>query len=301
MNTIKDKFRGTLVGGAIGDSLGMCVEELTKDDVSKHYGDKIRFLLKPHPNSPACFQEAGETSSEFLMVKLITETLREKKIPDLKYIVEKYIKLADEEEKHNYLDSHFIYAINNLKDNLPVERSGSSIEGALQAIPVGLYYYLRPELSSEVAKSIVGLTYRSEVVLDVASLIAISISYLVRDEFELEDEFERFIDELKKYTIKEDTRKYLVGNGSFALESFSQALFIFLKTPRNTENIIINGANSYGDFGGDTDAIGLLAGTFAGAYNGESSIPPYLKLKLKEYKEIISLADKLYDITPHID
>ena len=320
MNTIKDKFRGTLVGGAIGDSLGMCVEELTKDDVSKHYGDKIRFLLKPHPNSPACFQEAGETSSEFLMVKLITETLIEKKIPDLKYIVEKYIKLADEEEKHNYLDSHFIYAINNLKDNLPVERSGSSIEGALQAIPVGLYYYLRPELSSEVAKSIVGLTYRSEVVLDVASLIAVSISYLVKDEFELEDEFERFIDELKKYTIKEDTRKYLdmvvklinedvsyeeainlIGNGSFALESFSQALFVFLKTPRNTENIIINGANSYGDFGGDTDAIGLLAGTFAGAYNGESSIPPYLKLKLKEYKEIISLADKLYDITPHID
>ena len=218
------------------------------------------------------------------------------------------------------MDSHFIYAINSLKNGMEIERGGSSIEGALPSIPIGLYYYLRPQLASEVAKSIVSLTYKNEIVLDVASVIGASLSYLIKDEFELEDEFESFIDLLKEYSLLEDTKKYLdlvkkllkenisyeeaiflIGNGSFALESFSQALFIFLKTPRNTEQVIINGANSYGEFGGDTDAIGLLCGVFAGAYNGEGSIPPYLKLKLKEYKEIISLADKLYNITPHID
>jgi len=320
MSIIKEKFRGAFVGGAVGDSLGMCVEELTKEEVEKHYGDKIRFLLKPHPNSPAYFQEAGETSSEFQIVKLITEALIDKKIPDLKYIVEKYIDFSKKEELHKYLDSHFIYAINMLKDGLEVERGGSSIEGTLPSIPIGLYYYLRPQLASEVAKSVVSLTHKNEIVLDVASLIAVSISYLVKDEFELEDEFERFIDLLKEYALLEETKKYLdlvkklvkenisyeeaiylIGNGSFVLESFFQALFIFLKTPRNTEHVIINGANSYGDFGGDTDAIGLISGVFAGAYNGEESIPPYLKLKLKEYKEIISLADKLYNISPHID
>lgn len=321
MNIIKDKFRGVFVGGAVGDSLGMCVEDLEKETISQHYGDKIRFLLKPHPQSPACFQEAGETSSEFLMVKLIAEALIEKKIPDLKHIVEKFVKLAEDEKKHYpYLDSHFIYAINSLKENSYIERGGSSIEGALQSIPIGLYYYLRPDLASEVAKSVVSLTYRNDMVLDVASLIAVAISFLIKDEFELEDEFEGFIDTLNNYALQENTKEYLkivkellkkdvsyaeainlIGNGSFALESFSQALFIFLKTPRDTENVIINGANSYGEFGGDTDAIGLLAGSFAGAYNGEQTIPPYLKLKLKEYNEIISLADKLYNITPHID
>jgi len=317
---IKDKFRGVLVGSAVGDSLGMCVEELTKEEVNKYYGDKVRFLLKPHPKSPACFQERGETSSEFQIVKLITEALIEKKIPDLKHIVDKFLKFAEDEKSHNYLDSHLIYALNSIKNGFDIERGGSSIEGALQSIPLGMYYYLRPQLASEVAISIVSLTYKNEVVLDVASLIAVIISSLIRDEFELEDEYKQFFTYLRDYSSINDTKNYLnlveklldenvsyedaifqIGNGSYALESFSLALFIFLKSPRNTEEVIINGANSYGEFGGDTDAIGLLAGAFAGAYNGESSIPPYLKLKLKEYNEIINLADKLYNIVPHTD
>lgn len=320
MNIIKNKFRGAFVGGAVGDSLGMCIEDLTSTDIKNYYGDKIRFLLKPHPKSPACNQEAGETSSEFQIVKLVTESLIEKGSIDIDHLIKRYIDFIETEEEHRYLDSHFIYAVNTLKDGYQVDRGGSSIEGALQSVPLGLYYYLRPQLAYDVARSVVSLTYKNQIVLDVASLIAVAVSYLVRDYFELEDEYEKFLELLIDYASLDETKRYLnlirslikknssyeeaiflIGNGSFALESFSQALFVFLKTPRNTEQVILNGANSYGEFSGDTDAIGLLAGVLSGAYNGEDSVPSYLKLKLKNYKEIVSLADRLYEISPHVD
>ncbi len=90
-----------------------------------------------------------------------------------------------------------------------------------------------------------------------------------------------------------------LGNGSFSLEAVSQALFIFLKTPSDTQNVIIQAANSYGNYGGDTDAIALIAGAFAGAYNGEESIPIAWKASLKSYNEIVKLAKKLYKVALH--
>jgi len=311
------KFRGLLVGAAVGDSLGMCVEELTKEEVNKFYGDEIRYILKPHPSSPACFQEAGETSSEFEIIKMITKSLVEKRMLDIKDIIKKYIKFEENEAIHNYIDTYFLMSIRNLKQGLEAETKGTSIEGALPSIPIGAYHFINPILAVEGTKAVVMLTHRNQYVLDTASVMAVIVGQLIQENYELEDEFEKFIEMLKEFATLEDTKKYLdlvkellkeeasyedaiytIGNGSFCLEAFSQALFIFLKTPRDTEKVIIKSANSYGDFGGDTDAIALISSAFAGAYNGEEHIPTYLKLKLKEYKEIIKLADDLYNVAP---
>jgi len=317
MDELKTKFRGLLVGAAVGDSLGMCVEELTKEDVNKFYGDEIRYLLDPHPSSPACFLKAGETSSEFEIVKMVAQSLAERKMLDVKDIIRRYIEFEENEAIHNYVDAHFLMSIRNIKMGLEPETTGTSIEGALPAIPIGAYHFINPILAVEGTKAVVMITHRNQYVLDAASVIAVAVGQLILENYELEEEFEKFIDMLKEFVVLQDTKDYLeqvknllkrdadydeaiyiLGNGSFALEALSQALFIFLKTPRNTEQVIIKSANSYGDFGGDTDAIALISSAFAGAYNGEESIPNYLKLKLKNYKEIVELADKLYTVAP---
>jgi ADP-ribosylglycohydrolase len=316
---LKNKFVGTLLGAAIGDSMGMCVEELPIDEVVLHYGDKIKDLCEPHPASPASFLKKGETSSEFEIVKMIASSLAERGRLDIRDIIERYLEWEEKEEIHNYVDPHFLVAVEALKEGKEISKGGFSIEGALPAIPVGMYHYTNPSLAVEGAKAIVMLTHRHEIVIDVASLIAVAISEILQSKFYLEDEYHYFLQLLKTFATQKETLQYLdkvekllkedasydkaineLGNGSFALEAFSQALFIFLKTPSNTENIIIHAVNSYGYYGGDTDSIGLLAGAFAGAYNGEESIPESWKKGLKYYKEIVKIAEKLYKESKHI-
>ena len=315
---MKNRFRGAILGAAIGDSMGMCVEEIPIDEVIMHYGDKVKDLCTPHPASPASFLRKGETSSEFEIVKMITQSLVDKGRLDIKDIIEKYIEWEEKEELHNYVDPHFLVAVEALKEGKEISKGGFSIEGALPAIPIGMYHYTNPILAVEGTKTVVMLTHRHEIVLDVASALAVAIGELLQGKFYLEDEYHYFLQLLKTFVSQKDTIKYIdkvetllkeeafyeeaineLGNGSFALESFSQALFIFLKTPSNTENVIIHAANSYGNYGGDTDSIALIAGAFAGAYNGEESIPEKWKKELKKYSEIAKLGEKLYLKSPH--
>ncbi len=315
---MKNKFRGTLLGAAVGDSMGMCVEELPVDEVVLHYGGEIKEICEPHPASPASFLRAGETSSEFEIVKIVASSLAEKGKLDVRDILERYIEWSDKEELHSYVDPAFLVAIEALKEGKEIERGGSSIEGALSAIPIAMYHYTNPALAVEGTKAVVMLTHRNEFVIDAASVIAVAVSECIQSRFYLVDEYRYFIELLKTFVNKDETKFYLdrvktlldkdasyedaieeLGNGSFALEALSQSLFIFLKTPENAENAIIHAVNSYGNYGGDTDSIGLLTGAFAGAYNGEESIPAIWKTKLKKYREIVELADKLYKVALH--
>ncbi|MGC8869223.1 MAG: ADP-ribosylglycohydrolase family protein, partial [Sulfurihydrogenibium sp.] len=301
---MENKFTGTLLGAAIGDSLGMMVEELPIDEVIEFYGEPVKDLTVPHPSSPSYFLRPGENTSEFDIVMLVAKSIVDRKMIDIKDIIEKYIQWFESSEIHTYVDPHFLLAIQSILEGQDIENNGSTVDHALPSIPIGLYHYKNPYLAVEAAKAVCMLTTRNEYVLDVASAICVAISELSQEKFYLPDENEYFIKHLKNFTFKNETKHYLnkvinllkedadyekaineLGNGSFVLEAFSQALFIFLKTPHDTENVIIKAANSYGYYGGDTDSIALIAGALAGCYNGEEMIPERWKegLLKKEY------------------
>ncbi len=315
---MESRFTGCLVGAAVGDSMGMCVEEIPMDEVVLHYGEKITGLCDPHPMSPANFLKAGENSSEFLIVKLVAQSIAEKGMIDIKDIINRYIQWEEVEEAHLYVDPAFLVAIKALKEGKEHILNSSSIEGALPAIPVGMYHYANPILAVEGTKAIVMLTHRNEIVLDVASALAVAIGEALQGKFYFRDEFSYFLRLLQTFVKRNETKEYIervklllkggasideaikeLGNGSYALEAFSLALFIFLKTPEETENVIINAVNSYGAYGGDTDSIALIAGALSGAYNSEESIPNSWKKDLKDYTNIIRIAKKLYRVSPH--
>ncbi|PMP77067.1 MAG: hypothetical protein C0178_03705 [Sulfurihydrogenibium sp.] len=315
---MENKFTGTLLGAAIGDSLGMMVEELPIDEVIEFYGEPVKDLTVPHPSSPSYFLRPGENTSEFDIVMLVAKSIVDRKMIDIKDIIEKYIQWFESSEIHTYVDPHFLLAIQSILEGQDIENNGSTVDHALPSIPIGLYHYKNPYLAVEAAKAVCMLTTRNEYVLDVASAICVAISELSQEKFYLPDENEYFIKHLKNFTFKNETKHYLnkvinllkedadyekaineLGNGSFVLEAFSQALFIFLKTPHDTENVIIKAANSYGYYGGDTDSIALIAGALAGCYNGEEMIPERWKEGLLKKEYIIDTAEKLFEVALH--
>lgn len=310
-----EKFRGTLLAAAIGDSMGMTVEELPVDEVILHYGDIVKDLVEPHPSSPSYFLKGGENTSEFEIVMLIAKSLIDKQRIDIRDIVDKYIEFR-EREIHTYIDPNFLLAIDSLIEGKDIEKSGSTIDHVLPSIPIGLYHYKNPHLAAEGAKAVVMITSRNENVIDCTAMLAAGISELVENRFYLEDEWEYFLKLLETLSTNSVTKRYLskvrnllkegsgldkaineLGNGSFCLEAFSMALFLFLKNPSNTEKVIIDAVNCYGYYGGDTDSIGLIAGALAGAYNSDESIPAKWKDGLLNYDSIIEISEKLYNIS----
>jgi ADP-ribosylglycohydrolase len=75
------------------------------------------------------------------------------------------------------------------------------------------------------------------------------------------------------------------------------SLFIFLKNIENPKRAFFEAVNSYGKFGGDTDAIGYLVGAYLGAYFGMSAFDTELVEKLEKVDYYISLSERLWEIT----
>ncbi|MDQ7037884.1 MAG: ADP-ribosylglycohydrolase family protein [Aquificota bacterium] len=321
MKTVQDKFIGTVLGGALGDAIGKCVEEVVEDQVYEFYGGRVEGFVQPHPSSPAYGQLPEETSDETTPVRILMESLTEKKALDVRDYLERLIDWYRNETTHRYPDPILLASLEILSRGENPSSYGivsSSVEGVLRSVVMGLFHYYNPDLAAEGAKVVSLLTHRSEAVLDGASVLGACIAYLVLEEFDLRflDERVAFLNTLKRYTSKSSHRKvieevqrlihegadldtaiYRLGNGSFVFEALPLSLFIFLSNIENPMEGFWWGVNSYGSFGGDTDSIGFLVGSMIGAYFGAEVFPAHLIEDLENASYYEDLAKRLYDIT----
>ncbi|AAC06773.1 ADP-ribosylglycohydrolase family protein [Aquifex aeolicus] len=317
---VKEKFIGAVLGAAVGDALGKSVEDITEEEVFEFYGDRIRDFVTPHPSSPAYGQLPEETSDETTIFRLLLESLVEKKALDVRDFLNRLMEWYDREEMHRYPDPMLLTAIDLLSRGINPSTHGLtsfSVEGILRSVALGLYHYYNPELAAEGSKVVSLLTHRSDVISDASAILGALIAHLVRGDFYLEDFREklRLIETLKDYAKEEKHKKILdrvaellmesadletaintLGNGTFAFEAFPLALYIFLSNVENPEEALFQAVNSYGEFGGDTDAIGFLVGAMLGAYYGEEAIPYHLRENVENSQKLRELAERLYEV-----
>ncbi|MDB5075337.1 MAG: ADP-ribosylation/Crystallin [Chloroflexi bacterium] len=79
-------------------------------------------------------------------------------------------------------------------------------------------------------------------------------------------------------------------NGAYVLESLPSALYSFLRSPDDMEQVLLLAANGTVD----ADSVAAMAGTLAGALGGEAAIPERLLPQLEYREDLIDLADKLH-------
>jgi ADP-ribosylglycohydrolase len=212
-------------------------------------------------------------------------------------------------------------AIDLLSSGVSLESAGfysSSVEGALRSVVVGLFHFYNPYLSAEGGRLVSLITHRSKEVYDVSGMLSAFISHLVGGGWNLEEHSERLellsqLQEFAKYNANKRAIKkvqellekgssleeaiFQLGNSSYALEAFPLSLFIFLRNIENPQRAFFEAVNSYGKFGGDTDAIGYLVGAYLGAYFGMSAFDTELVEKLEKVDYYISLSERLWEIT----
>ena len=295
---LEGKVEGAVFGAVIGDALGTLVEEMDRDTVKKAYGGPVFNFRDPSPLSVCPHLKKGQYSHESQIFLMALEVYAEKGYFDENLYIEKLVGWVKDEKSHRYpAGSHVNAALSYAAGLEPNEArvKACDIDGAIPAVAAGIFRWDSSYDAYSEGRYIASVTHDDEALVDTAGVLAVAVSEVLGGRVLLSTREDRlgFVEILREFAQTPMVRSYidllyqalgregvdldevilLIGNGSFAPEAFSLALYIALTNSTSYKKAVLTAVNSYGDFGGDTDAVAFITGALVGGYLGVSSIP----------------------------
>lgn len=299
-----DKFRGCLIGQAVGDALGFTTENLSRTRIKRKYGRVTEYHVRPR---------GAYFTDDTQLATMLAETLVEhggyrtssfKRKLGRWYLV--VPRLSGRSTKNAALKS--LLGFRNTGYNVP----GSS--GAMRIAPVGLFYHDDFEKLRAATIESCRVTHTNKSAIAGALIVSLSVAYaLTHAVFDLDRylsllsvEAAVFDEELALRirslpallnASEEDALKELLKNSSIAGSPIGDivvtAIYAFIKHTSDFEKSVQFCVNA----GWDTDTMAAMNGAISGAWNGMSAIPArYVDCLENGYKGrdyILSLADRL--------
>ncbi|PRD28455.1 UNVERIFIED_CONTAM: Adprhl2 [Trichonephila clavipes] len=327
------KFRGSMIGGLIGDCLGAPFEG--DSPISKRIlGNYISNLL-----SGGSIQILPYTDDTCMTLSTASSLIEHKKV-DAKDLAKKYVSEFFSQPKRGY-GYHVITVFNSLKESnfedvfLPAKMqfngSGSYGNGAAMRIaPVALSGHNKTDESfKNDVEECSHVTHTHPNGVNGAILQSYAVKAALKCDISKEFDPLDFINQLQKkmetIEMKESESPYCkslkkikdiyllnqedisaeeiaeyLGNNVSAHKSVPTAIYSFLRGMKplsefENSNPFIRTIYFAISVGGDTDTIASMAGSIAGAYYGIESIPDELQNRCELIEEVRKLADKLYN------
>lgn len=281
MNRLRSKFAGSLVGAAIGDSLGAGGRRYT-DDTAMMIG--------------------------------VAESLTEKKGFDADYMAEVFARNYEAEPWRGYGPGpprifRMMKSGSNWREAAErIYPGGSYGNGsAMRVAPIGLLYCDNPCNLRKIAFQSSRITHTHPLGTEGAALQAYAVALAVRTEPEKLDRNE-FLKELHDFVGVELYREKLrrmetllnkTADRSEAIWELGNTVEAFNSVPISTYSFLANAGfeailNYALSLGGDRDTISAMAGAIAGACYGLEDIPDAWKDKLENRDYIEELAEELW-------
>lgn len=303
MKTI-DRYKGCIVGGAVGDALGAPAEFLSPIQIKERYG-VLSAMLPDGPHARLEGQTTDDTDNTFCIIGSLIDN--QGYVP--KDIAKRFLL---------WYQAKPVDIGNTTRTSLSILAQGQSWRqsgrvalslGAragngslMRTEPIGLYFRGRPKDIDKAAKEISAITHA-----DIDCILACQIaSHLVaflatgysRDDSigllkEMYPSNSKAGDKLRKALdggYNRDKFGYVLNTLGIALTSFVEAA--------SFEDAIVRAIN----FGWDTDTQAKVAGVFAGSLWGVEQIPARWKSKLNPVsgEEFEKKAEKLYMLNKQI-
>lgn len=295
------KFIGSLIGTAVGDSLGARVE------------GSLEF--------PQVLELAPRYTDDTVMTLGVAESLIQCKGYDYWDMAKRFLDNYEQEPWRRYGEvSPRIFRM--LKSgrmgfgmlDRDIYPDGSFGNGAAMRVsPVGLLYHDDPRMLRDIAYQTAGITHSNELALEGAALQACAVALAVRTD-PGSIKANEFIGALRMFTKpgpyqeklkiiarflegsvgKEQVVKEL-GNGVEALQSVPTAIYAFL-TNTSFEKAVMYAVS----LGGDADTIGAMCGAIAGACYGVDDMPDRWKMKLENIEKIEATAQRLWEVKENL-
>jgi len=326
---LKDKYRGCIIGQAVGDALGFIVEgnspKKCKEYIEELLAEENFSLFKRGSHSLGQYSDDTQLARELML-----------SIVDCKeFNAEDYAKRIAAMFGENKIVGWGLAtreAANRLLAGVPWQESGDPYPSAgngsaMRAAPLGLFFYDNPEKMIQVASEQSIITHSDPRCCAGSVAIAGAVALALQSD---SIEIKKYLDQLTAWTSDIDTTiskgiqelegwlglspeeaaDYIANYGyqsgfvndwpgisPYVVSSVLWSLYAFLKTPDDfLESIKVSIA-----VGGDVDTTGAMTGAVSGAYNGLNNIPRNITMLLNDKgkwrsDELSKLAQNLYDL-----
>jgi len=304
---LRSKFRGSIFGAAIGDTLGMPVEKWTIEKIRSELGE-VKDMLGGRQGPP------GTWTDDTAMTIAVAESLIECKGFDSSDMRSKFLRHYDPRRGFGLAVKSALGVLTEearkaVQEQLKVV--GMWNGSAMRIAPVGLFYYDDPVKLRQASHESSKITHDHMLAHEGAALQAYAIGSLVGVEPGALDP-EGFLHQLEGFVTedayKEQLRKALemmsqhedkqgiansLGNTAHALQSIPTAIYSFVTHREDFRDAVIYAVN----LGGDADTIGSMTGALSGAYLGEEAIPSDWRMKVENASYLCQLADELFRLS----
>jgi len=307
-----DRYKGCLLGAAVGDALGMPTEFLSRKDFNEQFNGRITEYRKAARGHPCRHLEPGQYTDDTQQLLILAESLAERRGFDINDFGSRIGKWANrcvtEPGFNRFAGSTSLRAGLELYSGADPRKSGmprDTCGAAMRIAPIGLFYHDDMDSLERYANDSASITHTHPEAVDSGVFVAALVAYLTNGEDPNSSAYKaassimredstfssklRFVLNNKNIEPKE-LRKY-IGSGVTAHEAVPMAVGCFLYSPNDFEKTVINAANLVES---DSDTIACMAGAFSGAHNGIRSIPDRFLHSLESRKRIEELAAELF-------
>jgi len=267
---LKSKSSATLLGFAIGDSLGFPVAGIDKKDISKFLESEISSFQSnsKHPFFPNL--KAGQyTDNTSLLILSSKNIIKNKGFKINSYqqdLVSLGNKVLKNKNKERWMGPTALSGITNLIKGRDYRDSGSktteSCSSTYRVIPLGIFYRNDTKRIKDFSKMSSMVTHNSEISKTGAIITSLIISELIGGispakaiEYSINSvkrtkENKILIENIKRALVISKTKpidyaRKLFGTGSPIHQTLPLAIFCFLHDSDNFEKAILNATNSY--------------------------------------------------------
>jgi ADP-ribosylglycohydrolase len=328
--SLEERFRGCVLGLAIGDALGYATEFLSIPEIHKRYGP---LGIQDLPGDPALHSDDTQMSVGIgLSLIKVGKTSLGSFMGELCQQFLKWLRSPDNDRSPGNTS---IKGCQNLELGIPWDHSGvieSKGCGAnMRVAPIGVFCRNDFGQLRLLARASALVTHAHPTAVVAAEATALCVAWAVQgippSEYvdRIREErpasvkvwanslgdcwrranFATAVDYLKAgwtelltaldripQALSQDTADIceVLGGGWIAEEALACALACVLKSPQDYPAIVRRGANT----GGDSDSIASIAGAISGAFLGIKAIPKEWKKRIENRQALIRLAKQLY-------
>ncbi len=315
-----DRYRGAMLGTAIGDALGRPAEGLSPRNIQAAFGELTDF----QPWLGWTDGPTGTFTDDTEMALCIAQSIVEQQGIDPDDLADRFRAWG---RIGRGMGSATRAACRRIGDGFAWYEAGSDSAGngaAMRAAPIGLFDSIDMDALRTDAAVTAAITHNQATAVASTVVTAYTVAHLLHTpvgSFDADDlliGIEAIMVGIEDPALPErrDPRSVvtllqrirdvfairdrsleeifaLTHNGAFVLESLPAALAAFLSSPEDPERIIIAAVNA----GYDADTVGAIAGAFAGAYHGESGLPERWVSDVEFRTGLVGVADEVLSLT----
>jgi len=284
---LKSKYRGCMLGVAIGDALGKQNEGLGRSGILER--GFITDYAKAQAGCPGEYLEAGEYTDDTEQMLLLAISLVECNGFNGEDFAKRIARWGEDTMKNsfrkNLIGPSSSAAIKKLVSGTGWRESGSAIPScgsAMRVAPLGLFYRTLDEVEENAVLSSLP-THKSDAAIAGAVAVAVAVRCavlgmdcrdIIREASQRASKYDAGLGEkievsyMKRESEPDDAFSEL-GTSYLVNETVPSAFYCFSRHSGNPGKAITEAVNA----GGDTDSIACITGALSGAVNGAGALP----------------------------